>query len=173
MFSAKVQVAILFCCVLIGKYWGEGFHQDDVLGYVKNIKDQGMAIFTIFGIWIALIFPEELRRLKDNEIEKTELSKIGDRFDNELIYPLLIGTFTLAICLVFDVTFPIMKSVVAKVPDCRYFCFWAGKSLILFAYVDQILSLAYSVPIVLGIKWKVKSSAGQCRINSSLPPIQK
>ena len=168
MFNKKTLIIVFGLCFLGSLFLKRFLTVNIVIDYMNSIRDQGLAIYAIFGVWVSIIYPQCLSSIK----EKSKGKSVSE-FNNNLIYPLVFGTVTVIVALVFRMFQPLI------IANCQFFCmckdflkFFAALT-ITWCYAMQIISFLYSLIIVYDIKSEYNYTKSVAETNNSLPPDYK
>lgn len=168
MFNKIVLIAVFVLSIIASCFLSKFFTADVIIGYMNCIRDQGLAIYAIFGVWITIIYPECLASLKGQG-----KSKPVSEFNGNLIYPLVFGTITLIIALVFRMIQPIITSQIKTLINYKELLRGVAAFVIIWCYSMQILSFLCSLVIVYDIKRTYGFSKAVTDARNSLPQEYK
>ncbi len=165
MFSKKIQIPVFIMSLIAAFFFYNSFTLDIIKTYMNNISEQGLAIYAIFGVWITIIYPECLTAIKNKENIKTT-----SEFNSSLIYPLVFGTITLIIALIFKLFAPIFVSK-STVLEHKEVLRYLSALIIFWSYIEQILSFLCSLIIVYDIKRNYSHTKAIDDVERTMPPV--
>lgn len=110
-YSLKKILSLLLIVILICFFffYGKNVSYKDQLYLFDSVRNTSGAIFTIMGIWIAVIYPNSLKifseEITNNEEEK-QIEKI-----RKLIIPMIYSSTIFSIVLIIQIFYPIAKQI--------------------------------------------------------------
>lgn len=139
-----LHVIFLGIALFLGYKCGEKFTTLELVSYFSSLKNQGLALYTIFGIWLALIYPDALKKFFNSTSKEEGSSNNPD----VIIFPLIVGTLCLAFGLVIDLFLPGLQSIARSYPGAKPWLLKIAYSLIVLGYIEQVVAFILSmVPI--------------------------
>ncbi len=108
----KVLFGILvLCCLLAGFFFGEDISISEQLKLLQSLKDFASIVFGIMGAWVAIVYPDSLKKVFSRS---ENIDNLNDRL-TRLFFPLRVSLIIVVACLVYPWVYAVVKNYPALV----------------------------------------------------------
>lgn len=111
LISRIINVSVCLAVGIVCFWFGKNIPVSEQLPLFDSLRETASIIFTVMGIWIAVIFPEVLQRLAHPRAGARSEKEKNYNTVRKLIFPMILSTFVIGIVLLLGISVPVLEHV--------------------------------------------------------------